>query len=58
MHKASTQNFTRAYDAYTIIIAKMALAAVAANSNVSPDIAALIVFADHSAVALKLTAAH
>ena len=41
MHKASMQNNTTAYDACTIITAKMALAVVAANSNVSRDIAAL-----------------
>ncbi len=58
VHKASTQNFTTAYDACTITIAKMTLAVVAANSNVSPDIAAITVTANHSAVALNVTAAH
>jgi hypothetical protein len=47
MHKASAQRFSTAYDACTVTIAKMTLAVVAADSNVSPEVAAVTVTADH-----------
>lgn len=58
MHKASTQSFTTAYDACTIIMAEMAFAVVAVNCKVSPDMLQSLSLPTVVLFALNVTAAH